>query len=166
MYEGGIRVPMIIKWPHVIHENSVNKQYIIAEDLFPSILEMAGITNARTIQKVDGKSFVPFLKDEKIKDTQRILVWHYPNKWIASDGPGINYKSAIRKGNWKLVYDLRTAKKELYNLSTDIGEHNDLANAFPMIAKQLTIELKKYLERNNAPMPTFKNGGSVVITNN
>ena len=163
VYEGGIRVPMIVKWPNVVHANSVNKQYVIAEDLFPSILEMAKVDGAHTIQKVDGKSIVPFLKDEKIKDTNRILVWHYPNKWIATDGPGINYKSAIRKGNWKLVYDLRSAKKELYNLNTDIGEHADLAKAFPMIAKQLTIELKKYLELNNAPMPILKNGGNVII---
>ena len=163
VYEGGIRVPMIVKWPHVVHPNSMNKQYVIAEDLFPSILEMAGVKNTTTIQKVDGISFVSLLKDEKIKDTSRILVWHYPNKWIGTDGPGINYKSAIRQGDWKLIYDLRTGKKELYNVSKDIGEQDDVSTIFSSTTKQLTLALKKYLSDHNAPMPAFKNGNAVVI---
>lgn len=97
MYEGGIRVPMIVKWPEKVKTNTINHQYIIAEDFFPSILEMAGISNYKTIQKIDGKSFVPYLKNNSITDTNRVLIWHYPNKWIEGDGPAINYKSALRQ---------------------------------------------------------------------
>jgi arylsulfatase A-like enzyme len=156
MYEGGIRVPMIVKWPAIAKANTSIKQYVIAEDFFPSILEMAGVTSIKTIQNVDGKSFVPFLKNNKITDTNRILVWHYPNKWINGDGPAINYKSAIRQGSWKLIYDLRNGHKELYNLSYDIGEHFDLSEQQPAKTKQLTIKLKEILGKNNAPMPSYK----------
>ena len=156
MYEGGIRVPMIVKWPEVVKSNSNIHQYVIAEDFFPSILAMAGVSNFKTIQKVDGKSFVPLLKNNTITDTNRILVWHYPNKWVDGDGPAINYKSAIRQGSWKLIYDLRNGHKELYNLSYDIGEHFDLSMQQPAKTKHLTIKLKEILEKNNAPMPSYK----------
>ena len=156
MYEGGIRVPMIVKWPEVVKSNSTIHQYVIAEDFFPSILAMAGVSNFKTIQKVDGKSFVPLLKNNTITDTNRILVWHYPNKWVDGDGPAINYKSAIRQGSWKLLYDLRNGHKELYNLSYDIGEHFDLSMQQPAKTKQLSLKLKEILEKNNAPMPSYK----------
>ena len=156
MYEGGIRVPMIVKWPQVAKSNTAIHQYVIAEDFFPSILEMASVKNFKTIQKVDGKSFVPLLKNDKTTDTNRVLVWHYPNKWIDGDGPAINYKSAIRQGRWKLIYDLRNNHVELYNLSNDIGEQVDLSTQQPAKTKQLTILLKEILEKNKAPMPSYK----------
>jgi arylsulfatase A-like enzyme len=156
MYEGGIRVPMIVKWPKVVESNTTINQYVIAEDFFPSIIHMAGVTNFKTIQKVDGKSFVPLLKNNKITDTNRVLVWHYPNKWVDGDGPAINYKSAIRQGKWKLIYDLRNGHKELYNLSIDIGEYIDLSKQQPAKTKQMSILLKDILEKNNAPMPSYK----------
>jgi arylsulfatase A-like enzyme len=156
MYEGGIRVPMIVKWSKVVKSNTSINQYVIAEDFFPSIIHMAGITNFKTIQKVDGKSFVPLLKNNKITDTNRVLVWHYPNKWVDGDGPAINYKSAIRQGKWKLIYDLRNGHKELYNLSIDIGEYIDLSKQQPAKTKQMSILLKDILEKNNAPMPSYK----------
>jgi hypothetical protein len=105
---------------------------------------------------VDGKSFVPLLKNNKITDTNRVLVWHYPNKWVDGDGPAINYKSAIRQGKWKLIYDLRNGHKELYNLSIDIGEYIDLSKQQPAKTKQMSILLKDILEKNNAPMPSYK----------
>ena len=156
LYEGGIRVPMIVKWPEFAKANTSNNQYVIAEDFFPSILEMAGVSNTKTIQRVDGKSFVPLLKNNKLSDTNRILVWHYPNKWIEGDGPAINYKSAIRQGSWKLIYDLRNGHKELYNLSNDIGEQFDLSMKQPAKTIQLNSLLKEYLEKNNSPMPSYR----------
>jgi arylsulfatase A-like enzyme len=165
MYEGGIRVPMIVKWPQIVKDNSSNHQYIIAEDVFPSILEMAGISRFKTIQKIDGKSFVPILKNSISIDTNRVLVWHYPNKWIEGDGPAINYKSAIRQGNWKLIYDLRTGQKEMYNLKDDIGENYNLIHSNSAKARQLTILLKNVLDKNNAPMPSFKKNAKKVEIN-
>lgn len=162
VYEGGIRTPMIIKWPRVSKANTVSNQPIIAEDLFPSIVAMANLPKQNTIQQIDGKSFAPFIKQTNLLDSTRFLVWHYPNKWIDQDGPGINYKSAIRKGAFKLVYDLRTGNKELYNLNNDMGEHFNIAMNYPAKTKELTQLLKKYLADNHAPMPIDKKAGLIV----
>src|SRR5690606_5433222 len=106
VYEGGIRVPMIVKWPGVVPPGSVANQPVIIEDFFPSILEMAGLENYKTIQQIDGKSFVSILKDPQTADKERAFIWHYPNKWQVRDNLGINYKSAIRKGDWKMIYNM------------------------------------------------------------
>jgi arylsulfatase A-like enzyme len=66
---------------------------------------------------------------------------------VDGDGPAINYKSAIRQGKWKLIYDLRNGHKELYNLSNDIGEYIDLSEQQPTKTKQLSILLKDILEK-------------------
>ena len=75
--EGGIRVPMIVKWPGLVAESSVSEVPIIIEDFFPSIVEMAGINGYNTHQEVDGQSFVPFLKGA-LPAEERALFWHYP----------------------------------------------------------------------------------------
>ena len=148
---------MLVKWPGVVTQGTVTDQYLIIEDFFPSILQMAGIQKYKTVQTIDGKSFIPVLKNKNYSDTTRSLVWHYPNKWIAQGGPGISYKSAIRQGKWKLVYDMRTGKSELYNLQNDIGETNDLSNTFSGTTKKMTELLTHELKKNNAIMPSFKN---------
>ena len=157
VYEGGIREPMIVKYPGVTKPGAITSQYVIIEDFFTTILEMAGIKNYKTIQQQDGKSFVPVLKNPNRKDDARDLVWHFPNKWQRVDGPGINYSSAIRKGDWKLVYNIRNRKTELYNLKDDIGELKDLSQQYPGKTKELLDLLGLRLKKWNAPMPIEKN---------
>lgn len=159
VYEGGIREPMIVKWPGLVKPSTIAKQYIIIEDFYPSILEMAGLKNYKTEQTIDGKSFVPILKNANYVDNDRELVWHFPNKWIPAEGPGINYFSAIRQGDWKLVYSMQNGKKELYNLKEDIGEGNDLAAKHPERVMQLANLLTNKLKDAKAPMPTYKATG-------
>lgn len=159
VYEGGIREPMIVKWPGLVKPSSVAKQYVIIEDFFPSILEMAGLKNYKTVQTIDGKSFVPILKNTNYVDNNRELIWHFPNKWIVAGGPGINYFSAIRQGDWKLVYSIRNGKKELYNLKEDIGELHDLAENNPQKVKQLADLLTNKLKDAKASMPIDKATG-------
>lgn len=160
--EGGIREPMIVKWPALVKPSTVAKQYVIIEDFFPTILEVAGIKKYKTVQSIDGKTFLPILKNASYVDNDRELIWHYPNKWIRKDGQGINYFSAIRKGDWKMIYSMRTGKKELYNLKEDIGEHNDLAAKNPQMVKQLADLLTQKLKAANASMPVFKATGKRV----
>lgn len=162
VYEGGIREPMLVKWPGVVNPSSVTKQPVIIEDFFPTILQMAGVVKYKTIQTIDGKSFMPVLKNENYTDTARSLVWHFPNKWIPQGGPGINYKSAIRRGNWKLIYDMQTGKNELYNLQDDIGEMNDLSGQYPERTKALSVLLGKQLREWKSPMPVLKVTGKMV----
>lgn len=162
VYEGGIREPMIVKWPGVVKPATVANQYVIIEDFFPTILQMAQVKNYKTIQTVDGQSFIPILKNPNYTDNNRFLIWHSPHNWRGVDGLGINYFSAIRKGDWKLVYSMRTGKKELYNLSQDIQENNNLSAANPEMVTQLSSILSNVLRKNKTPMPIFRSTGKQV----
>jgi len=160
-YEGGIREPMIVKWPGTTQAKSICNDYLIIEDFYPTILEMAGVTNCNPVQNVDGISFVPMLKNTGTTMENRDLFWHYPNKWGAS-GPGIGTSSTIRSGDWKLIYFYKDQHLELYNITEDIGEHNNLAEKQPDKTKTLAIKLGKYLRSVNAQRPTFKETGKSV----
>ncbi len=162
VYEGGIHEPMIVKWNAMVKPESVCNNPVIIEDFFPTILEMAGIKNYKTIQQVDGKSFVPLLKNPLSETEERIFAWHFPNKWIPGDGPGINYRSAIRKGDWKLIYNMRNGSKELYNLKNDLRELNDLAPQYPAKVKELCFLLAQQLRKWQSPMPLLKSTGKPV----
>lgn len=161
VYEGGIRGPMIVQWPAEIKPGSRSGQPVIIEDFFPSILELAGITNPKYTQQIDGVSFVPVLKGMKVRK-QKPLIWHYPHKWTVEDGPGINFFSAIRMGDWKLIYDHKEEALELYNLKTDIGEHKNLLTQQREIAQKLAGHLTAYLKKWNAKMPVYKDTGRAI----
>lgn len=161
VYEGGIREPMIVQWPGKIKPGSRSDQPVIIEDFFPSILELAGIAHPLYTQQIDGLSFVPALKGKKQKE-QRPLIWHYPHRWTADDGPGINYFSAIREGDWKLVYDHKQETLELYNLKSDRGEHINLLTKQRKTAEKLALQLTGHLKKWNAQMPVCKDTGSAL----
>ena len=161
VYEGGIRVPMIVSWPGVVEAGSIAEQYVIVEDFFPTILDVAGIRNPETVQEVDGKSFREILQDPRLRDEERSLIWHFPNKW-QPDGPGINYKSAIRRGDWKLVYHMRNGQLELFNLKDDLGELKDVARQNPGKVKELSRLLSSQLRRWKAPMPVVRSSNRAV----
>lgn len=162
VYEGGIRIPMIVKYPGYSASDAVCNVPVIIEDLFPSILGIAGIDNYKTIQQTDGVSFVPLLKaTEKHKSEKRSLFWNYPNLWDG-DGLGVGPACIIRKGDWKLIYHYDTGAKELYNLKNDIGENNNLINTEINKSKSLSAELGKYLRKVKAQRPTNKTTGKLV----
>jgi arylsulfatase A-like enzyme len=153
LYEGGIREPMIVSWHGVTAPGSRCNDIVAIEDFYPSILEMAQITNYTTTQTLDGRSFVPELRGEHRND-ERTLYWNFPNNW-GNDGPGINFNCAIRQGDWKLVYYYETGKKELFNIADDIGEKTNLAAKQPKITKKLAKALGEYLRSCGAQRPTF-----------
>lgn len=157
-YEGGIREPMIVYWKNVAKPNSSNDNYLIIEDFFPSILEMAQIKDYTTVQPIDGKSFVPLLTDKSNPSEGRALYWNTPNNWIGGNhrNEGIGQTCAIRKGNFKLIYWYKDGKKELYNIAEDISESKDISSANPKIVDKLSKELGEYLRSVNAQRPSFK----------
>ena len=165
VYEGGVREPMIVKWPLAVPANSVNRNPVIIDDFFPTILEIAGIKAPKITQKIDGLSLFATLKHPEVKLQDRPLIFHYPNKWtIVKDEAilGINYYSAIRFGSWKLIYQMRTQKFELYDLSKDIGEQYNLSSTNPTEMKKLTMLLGKTLKERGAQMPVEKMTGKAV----
>lgn len=159
LYEGGIRVPFIVKWGGVVKPGTRNDNSIIVEDLYPTILDMAGVGQYRTPQTIDGRDIVPLMdgKDDKSLK-ERSLVWNFPNIWDGF-GPGVNLNCAIRRGDWKLIYHYDTGQKELYNIPQDIGEDHDLAAQMPGKVKELSAALGKTLRQMNAQRPSFKATG-------
>lgn len=168
-YEGGIRVPMLVKWPGVTRPKSVCRQPVIIEDFFPSILEIAGGTSSIEGLKTDGVSFVSLLKTELTdasaskegSPNQRPLFWHYPNHWGPS-GPGIGPSSSVRQGSWKLIYYHADQSYELFNLHDDLGETTNLVKQHPDIRLRLANLLGDYLASVDAQMPTNSATGEVV----
>lgn len=157
-YEGGIREPMIVKWPGRVKPASVCNDYLIVEDFFPTLLEMAGIRNFSTVQTLDGLSFMPMLLQEGSSSLKRDLFWHYPNKW-GPEGPGIGATSTIRRDNWKLIYWYSDQRFELFNLADDIGERHNLAGEQPDLVRELSKRLGEYLRHVNAQRPRMKSTG-------
>lgn len=156
-YEGGIRVPMMVVWPKKVKPKSVCNDYLLIDDFFPSILEVAKIRNYSTVQPIDGVSFVPALKGKHISQN-RALYWHFPNNW-GPTGPGIGSTSTVRFGNFKLIYYHAQQQFELFDISNDIGETTNLAKAYPEKVKELAALLGTHLRAVNAQMPTNKRTG-------
>jgi len=148
LYEGGIREPMIIKWPGVTRPSSVCDEPVISTDFYPTMLEMAGLP-LRPKQHLDGLSIVPLLK-ETGKPVRQAMYWHYPHYGNQGGTPG----SAIRAGDWKLIEFFEDGRLELYNLKEDIGEKNNLAASMPEKTAQLHKMLKAWRDEVGARYPT------------
>ena len=190
VYEGGIRVPLMVKWSGKVAPATRVNTPVICEDLFPTILQMAGIKSYEVVQDVDGKSLVnlvtkgsklaakaakkgvitdqksanAFVVPEEVSgiDPERELIFHYPHQWKPYDLEDIDFLSAVRVGDWKLVYRMRTAKVELYNLKEDIGEQRDVAAQYPEKVKELAVKLSAKLREWNSPMPSYRATGETV----
>jgi arylsulfatase A-like enzyme len=162
VYEGGIREPMLVKWPGKVAPNTISEEYVIIEDFYPTILEMAGIEGFETVQTIDGQSFVSVLKEEKKEvNEERPLFWHYPNEW-GPDGPGIGASSAVRKGDWKFIYFHADRRMELYNLRLDIGETKNLISQEQDKVREMANILSNHLINVKAQMPKDKATGEQV----
>jgi arylsulfatase A-like enzyme len=152
---------MIVKWPGKVLPGSRSGDYLIIEDFFPTILEMAGIKKYSAVQTVDGKSFIPMLMQTGSTAKGRDLFWHFPNNW-GPTGPGIGATSTIRSGDWKLIYFYEDSHFELYNISSDIGEQHNLAAQHPEKVREMGVKLGNYLRRVNAQRPSYKSTGKAV----
>lgn len=159
IYEGGIRVPMIVYSP--FHKTNVKEidQPVIIEDFFPSILELTNSKKSSIVQEIDGQSFIPLLNNEEIEN--KPLFWHYPN-WWGPNGPGIGSYSAVRQEEWKFIYFHDTQTIELYNLETDISENNNLISVNYLKSEHLANVLTNYLISVDAQMPFNKKSKSIV----
>lgn len=163
-HEGGVRVPMIVAWPGVTKPGSVCRQPVIIEDFFPTILELAGVQDVEQLGGVvDGRSFVNLLRGEEAaaRAKKRPLIWHFPNNW-GPRGPGIGPSSAVRQGDWKLIYYHESQQYELFNLAEDLGERNNLAETQAEVRDRLAETLGEYLASVNAQMPIVKASGQPV----
>lgn len=161
-YEGGIRVPCIIKWPIKIKTSKKIDTPITGLDIFPTIMDVINDTNE---YELDGTSLAPLLTENKVLK-ERALYWHFPiylqavspQKEEARDSlfrtrPG----SVIRKGKWKLHEYFENGELELYNLETDLREQINVSKENPDVVKKLYSELTNWRLKTNAPVPKLLN---------
>ncbi|MES2506080.1 MAG: sulfatase [Verrucomicrobiota bacterium] len=145
MYEGGIREPLVIRWPAVLKAGTVIETPVCSPDYFATALEVA---QGKTAAQVDGVSLLPLLKGGSLPE--RALYWHYPHYGNQGGAPG----AAIREGDWKLIEWYEDGRRELFNLREDLGEQKDLATSNPVEATALAAKLEAWRKDVGALMPT------------
>ncbi|MFH1573293.1 MAG: sulfatase, partial [Acidobacteriota bacterium] len=146
-YEGGIRVPMIVRAPGVTRTGGVCSVPVTSTDFYPTMLELAGLA-LRPKQHVDGRSFRPLLRGAGSLG-RSALYWHYPHYHGSMWTPG----AAIRAGDWKLIEFYEENDAELYHLAEDPGESRDLSSAMPEKKSELLNLLHGWQRETGAKMP-------------
>ena len=160
MYEGGIRVPMVVRWPGVTQAGTKCATPVIGIDFFPTFLETAGLQQPAD-HILDGKSIVPLLKGQANWNRKEIY-WHFPAYLESYDKKKQgNWRStpwsAVRQGDYKLIEFFEDGHLELYNLKDDIGERKNLVKDKPEKVEELHTLLKQWRTSVKAPAPTEKN---------
>ena len=147
LYEGGLRVPLILRWPGVTEPGTIEDTAVVSMDLAATILDAAGV-RLEPDDVLDGDSLKPVI--EGVAPMRAPLTFHYPHWAFHKDNrPG----SAIRDGQYKLIHRYDDDSLELYDLATDIGETKNLSAAKPKVAARLRRELKQRLDTLGATRP-------------
>ena len=154
LYEGGIRVPLIVRWPGRVEPGATTDHMLSTVDFFPTFLEILG--DAAAPEGLDGESFLDVLEGGAGR-TDRTLYWHYPHYHLGSK---MVPAGAVRRGRYKLIewYEGSVAGRgtafELFDLEADISETNNLVLERPKLAKELEAELRVWRKQVGAQMPT------------
>ncbi len=149
VYEGGIREPMIVKWPGVTAKGRVCDVPIISTDFYPTILDMAGLP-LKPKQHLDGLSLTGLLRGQTKELERKALYFHFPHDHAVNN---MGASGAIRAGDHKLVERFSNGKVELYNLRDDLGEQTDLSQAQPALTAKLRRMLHDWRTATAATMP-------------
>ena len=147
LYEGGIRVPLIVRWPGVTPEAAECRQPVVLMDLFHTL--SSTLSGEAPKAPADGIDIKPLLQHPDTKLKRDSLYFHYPH-YYATTTP----VSAIRSGDWKLLEYLEDGRRELYDLKDDPSEQTDLAHRMPDKAASLLKQLHDWRTEVNAAMPT------------
>ena len=145
-YEGGIKVPFLIKVPWLSGAISASNTPVTGADLYPTILDLLDL-DQQPEHHLDGISLKPVILGAELPD--RPLIWHYPHYGNQGGKPS----SILRKGNWKLIRFYEDNREELYNLDIDSSETRDLAYEYPEHITRLGMELSEYLKKVGASYP-------------
>lgn len=146
LQEGGIREPLIARWPRVIHPDTTVDEPVTSPDFYPTFLAVAELA-ALPEQHVDGADFSALLRGDSFERGE--IFFHYPHYSNQGGRPS----SAIRDGEWKLIYDWETGTSELFNLVTDISETADVGGQHPQVSTRLTRSLLDWVASSPARVP-------------
>lgn len=158
LYEGGLRVPFIVRWPGVVSPGTTCDTPLAHVDVYPTFLEIAGVPSQENAI-LDGVSFVPLLKNPAMTFSSRAIYWHFPGyleSYVSKTGWRTTPVGAIHSGDWKLLHFMEDGRKELYNITEDIGEARDLASQSPDKVRELYAQLEAWRKQVSAPMPAMK----------
>lgn len=147
-YEGGIREPLLVRWPGKITAGSTCDTPVISTDFYPTLLELCGF-DLLPKQHIDGVSFAKLLENPDAHFPRAPLFWHYPHWGNCGGIPN----SAIRNGDWKLIRYYWQKKPELFNLAKDPGERHNLADQEPEKFKEMNAMLDAQLVATKALLP-------------
>lgn len=149
LYEGGIRIPMVIKWPEVSNVNTKTDVPATTMDILPSILDYFKINlDAEYSKKIEGESIIQVIKNPLQTVDNRPLFWHFPHTYETKVPT-----CAMRMGDWKIIRFFETGNIELYNLKDDLGEENDLAGRYPERLNEMSKMLNNWLIKVDAQLP-------------
>jgi arylsulfatase A-like enzyme len=148
LHEGGIRVPLVIRWPGQIEAGTLCSDPVISMDFFPTILEVAGLDLAPSFP-LDGESLLPLLRQTGPLEREAIY-FHYPNYAFHK---GNRLGGAMREGHYKLIHFYDDDSVELYDVVNDLGEARDLSEELPEKAAQMKADLGSWLGSSGARMP-------------
>jgi len=146
-YEGGLRTPLVIRWPGVARPGSLVREVASITDLMPSL---AAAVNGEAPAGLDGHDLRPILRGDKAPE--RRLVWYYPHAW-GERGPGIEPFAAMRRGDLKVIHFFEEGRTELYDLAADPGETRDLASGRREDAERLRDELLQAIKAGGRDLP-------------
>lgn len=146
LYEGGVRVPLIVRWPGVTGKATVCREPTISIDFYPTFLDAAR-SKKPTDHILDGVSLGSLLRDPSATIKRQALYWHYPHYHHSRPA------CSIRAGEWKAIEFFDTGKVELYNLKSDLSESKNLAGKMPAKVKELRSMLRTWRDEVNAQMP-------------
>lgn len=155
LYEGGIRVPLILRWPGKIAEGSTTDEFMTSVDLYPTLAAVAETPVDHL--ELDGRNLLPLLMGNTDSLESRPLFWHYPHY---HRGSGMRPASAVRSGRYKLIEWHQRAllgqagALELYDLKNDPGESQNLADSLPEIKEKLYTQLKNWRTEVGAQLPS------------
>ena len=145
LYEGGIRVPLIVRWPGKVNAGQTCSTPVISMDFYPTLLQAAGLAPVET----EGESLFPLFNQSGTLQRKSIY-FHYPNyAWHRGNKLG----SAIREGKYKLIERFENRTLELYDLENDLGERLNLADKQPEKAEAMRKRLEEWRKRVEAKMP-------------
>lgn len=151
LYEGGLRVPFLIRWPGVAQAGKVDTTPITTLDLFPTIIHASGEKSGAC----DGQDLAPLLTGKSGNFTTRDLFWHFPHYGNQGGFPG----AVIRSGDWKLIENFEDGSLQLYNLANDQGEKNDLAKSEPKRVTEMKARLHAWYQATHAKFLRAKGDG-------
>ncbi|MEQ8211447.1 MAG: sulfatase [Lacipirellulaceae bacterium] len=147
LYEGGIRVPLIVRVPGSEVAGETSQAVVTSTDYFPALLTLTG-SGAEDLSEIDGSDFSPVLTGDEFE--REASFWHYPHYGNQGGAPG----AAIREGHWKLIHWFEDGRRELFDLANDLGEKHNLADQHPDVAERLAMQLENWQQSVEAKMPT------------